>query len=143
MDEATRQKVGRLFHDRWERLGLDALLPEERDHVLLWSLHAEFTSGGLDQFLSNSSGDLAVETVAECERHGMAATADVLRRALNALPGGWCAEREERNRRLGEVPEELITDLNREYDASIASAPSNDSLGESILAAYRREGLVA
>ena len=143
MEESLRQQVGRLFHERWKQLGFDGLLPEERDHVFLWSLHAEFTSGGLHQFLYNSSGDHAVETVAACERHGMAATAGVLRRALEALPGGWCAERWERNRKLQDVPEELLTALNREYDASIASAPRSNSLADSILAAYRREGLLS
>jgi hypothetical protein len=142
VDEALRQQVGKLFHERWARLGLERLLPEERDHVLLWSLHAECTSGGLEQFLYNSAGDHAGETVAALERHGMGRTGEVLRFALELLPGGWCAERNERCRRLENVREEDLRALDREYDASIASEPRNDSLGESIVAAYRREGLL-
>jgi hypothetical protein len=143
VDEALRQEVGKLFHERWGRLGLEGLLRAERDHVLLWSLHAECTSGGLHQYLYNSGGDHAEETVAALNRHGMSRTGEVLRYALELLPGGWCADREEGIRRLEGVRDADLRALDDEYDASIAAEPPSDSLAESILAAYRREGLIA
>jgi len=142
VDEALRQQVGKMFHERWGRLGFEGLLPEERDHVLLWSLHAECTSGGLHQYLYNSSGDYAHETVATLERHGMSLTGEVLQVILELLPGGWCAERDERCRRLESIRDVDLSALD-EYVASLRSVPPNDSLGAAILAAYRREGLLA
>jgi len=143
VDEALKQQVGKLFYERWGRLGFDGLLPEERDHVLLWSLHAECTSGGLHQFLLNSSGDHAPETVEALARHGMSQTGEVLSFALELLPGGWCAERQERCRRLKAASHDDYIALDSDYDASMESMTSNDSLSEAILAAYKREGLVA
>lgn len=141
--EALRQQVGKLFHERWGRLGFEGLLPEERDHVLLWSLHAECTSGGLHQFLYNSSGDHARETLASLERHGMSRIGEVLQMTLELLPGGWCAERDERCHKLERVLAVDLCALDSEYDASLALVPPNDSLGQFILAAYQREGLLA
>lgn len=73
----------------------------------------------------------------------MSQTANVLKLAMELLPGGWCAERDERCRRLDLVREADLSALDVEYEASIASMPADDSLGEAILLAYRREGIVA
>lgn len=150
MDETLRQQVGALFHDRWEQLGVAGLLPPERDYVLLWVLHAEASNGGLDLYLSNSSGDDALDTLAALERYGQHDMAAALRSALDALPGGWCADRAERQRRLAAVPDRWdVFDLLSEefYRAEEAEAgrppPADGGVVGAILAAYRREGLVA
>lgn len=144
LDETLRQRIGKLFHERWGRLGLNGLLPEERDHVLLWELHMEVTDGGLDQYLGNSSGDHAEETVRALERAGLASLAGVLRRTLAAVPGGWCVERVERCRRVAAMPDrwDVFGALSDAYHQAVAAEPPSDSLAESILAAYRREGLI-
>ncbi len=144
LDETLRQRIGKLFHERWGRLGLNGLLPEERDHVLLWELHMEVTDGGLDQYLGNSSGDHAEETVRALERAGLASLAGVLRRTLAALPDGWCMDRVERCRRVATLPHrwDVVGALTEEYYQAVATEPPSDSLAESILAAYRREGLI-
>lgn len=145
MDEELRGRVGALFHERWRRLGLEALLPEERDHVLLWELHVEVGNGGLDQYLSNGSGDHAEETVEALVRVGLAVAAEIVRRAMDALPGGWCSDREERGRRIAATPDRWATfrSLTDRYHEAIASEPAGDGLAESVLAAYRREGLLS
>lgn len=150
MDEAVRQQVGALFHERWGRLGVDGLLPPERDYVLLWVLHAEVGNGGMDQYLSNSSGDYAAATVEALERYGQRDMAAALRLALDALPGGWCADRAERQRRLAAVPGrwDVFGVLTEEYyraeDAEADRPPPADGgVAGAILAAYRREGLMA
>jgi hypothetical protein len=144
VDQALRQRVGKLFHERWGRLGLDGLLPEERDHVLLWELHTEANNGGLDQYLCNSSGDHAAVAVAALDRAGLASLAGVLRRTLAALPAGWCADRSERCRRVAAVPDRWGTlgALTDQYHQAIASEAASDNIAECILAAYRREGLI-
>ncbi len=150
MDEAIRQQLGAIFHERWGRLGVDGLLPPERDYVLLWVLHAEVGNGGMDQYLSNSSGDYAADTVAALERYGQQDMAVALRLALEVLPGGWCAERVERQRRLAAVPDrwDLFAVLTEEYYLAEAtevdrSPPADGGVAGAILAAYVREGLMA
>jgi hypothetical protein len=149
VDEALRQRVGQLFHQRWGQLGVDGLLPPERDYVLLWVLYAEVGNGGFDQYLSNSSGDYAAETVAALERYGYRDQAAALRLALDLLPGGWCADRAERQRRLGAVPGrwDVYDLLSEEYQWALGSdakrePPAEGEVDEAILAAYQREGLL-
>lgn len=144
MDETLRQLVGQMFHERWGRLGPGGLLREERDHVLLWCLHAEVQNGGMEQYLTNSSGDNALETIDALERASMPLVADVLRRALAAMPNGWDADRDIRIGRVLDTPNrnEVWNLLSFEYDDAIAAEPPTDALAEAILAAYRREGLI-
>ena len=48
---------------RWRRHGYDALLPEERDYLLVWWLEAEASNGSLHQYFDNSTGDAALDTL--------------------------------------------------------------------------------
>ncbi len=144
MDAGLREQIGALFHQRWERSGLEGLLPEERAHVLLWELYAEVTSGGLDQYLCNSSGDHAQDVVEVLGRFGLARLAEVLRRTLAVLPDGWCADRTQRCRRVAAVVDRrnVLAALTEEFHDSLAAEPLSDNLAEAILAAYQCEGLL-
>ena len=149
MDEALWQQLGALFHERWGRLGVGGLLPPERDYVLLWVLHAEVGNGGMDQYLTNSSGDYAADTVESLERYGQRDMAAALRLALEALPGGWCADRAERQRRVAAVPDRwhVFAVLTEEYyQAEAAEAdrpsPADGGVAGAILVSYRRDGLM-
>ncbi len=150
MNETLRQRVSELFHERWEQLGVDGLLPPERDYVLMWSLHTEVSNGGLDQYLFNSSGDLAADTLNALERCGYRDMAAALWLALDVLPGGWCEDRAERQQRLAAVPDrwDLFGAITEEYyQAEEATAnqpsPTDGGLIGAILVAYRAEGLLA
>jgi Domain of unknown function (DUF4375) len=143
MDEELRRRIGALLHERRERLGVEHLLREERDYVLLAALNAEVSSGTFDQYLFNSSGDDAMEALAALERLGSTKLHDILRRVLDALPGGWCRDRSERWERMEGVSEDTIRELTDEYyDAIVSEAAAGDRAVERIRLAYQREGLL-
>jgi hypothetical protein len=100
-----RTLLSEVLHERWQRLEFEALLPEERDLILLWELHVEVSNGTFDQYICNSSGDHALEAVDTLRRIGLKTVLDILLRVLDALPGGWCFDRDERNRRVATVPD--------------------------------------
>jgi Domain of unknown function (DUF4375) len=145
MDEALRQRAGTLLQERWGQLGVEGLLPEERAYVLLWELHAEVSNGTFDQYLGNSSGDHAEEVLATLARLGSVRLAGILRRVLGALPGGWCADQDEREERVAAVPNrwDVFRELTDEYYAAIeAEAAVGERAIEEVAAAYQREGLL-
>jgi hypothetical protein len=145
MDETQRQRAGALLNERWERLGLEGLLPEEQDYLLLWELNAEVSGGTFAAYLGNEAGDRAQQTLAALERLGSPGVSGILRRVLELLPGGWCADQDERARRLSRVPDryQQIRKLTDEYYDAV---PLEEAVGEraieQIQAAYQREGLL-
>jgi hypothetical protein len=146
MDEVLRRRIGELLHQRWERLGVDQLLSEERDYILLWELYAEVSNGTFDQYLCNSSGDHAPEAMAALERLNSVQLLGILRRVLEMLPGGWCADRDERNDRVAAVPGrwEIFRGLTDEYYESLVSeAAVGERAVERLHAIYQREGFLA
>lgn len=135
----------KLFNERWERLGFDGLLAEERDYILIWELHAEVSNGSFDQYLSNSSGDHALHAVDVLRRVGSESIVSILAQVLASLPGGWCADRKERNRRLSAMPNrwEVLRALTDAYYATIDSESKHYRLVENIYTAYLRDRLLA
>jgi hypothetical protein len=134
-----------MLHERWQRLEVEALLPEERDLILLWELHVEVSNGTFDQYLCNSSGDHALEAVDTLRRIGLKTVLDILLQVLDALPGGWCPEREERNRRVASVPDrfEVFRTLTDAYHEAIETEAENSRLMDNLERAYVRERLLA
>ena len=98
-------------------MGFGGLLPVEQDHVLVWLLDAEVQNGTIDQYLTNSSGNDALETIDALERMESGPVADILRRSLELLPGGWCKDQEERCRRVAMIPDRwnALRSLTEEY----------------------------
>jgi hypothetical protein len=142
---ARLTRLKEIFHERWQRLGFDALLPEERDHVLLWELHAEVSNGTFDQYLYNTSGDHALEAVETLRRTGPKTVLDILLRVLDALPDGWCADRCERIRRLASMSDrvEVLRSLTDQYYDALETQPEDTRLIDNIESAYVRAGLIS
>ena len=146
MDEAIRERVGAVLEERWGRLGVGGLLPEERDYILLWELNAEVSSGTFDQYLCNSSGGNAPAAVAALERLGSVRLLGILRRVLELLPGGWCADQDQRAARVAAIPgrRDVLRALTDDYyEAIVAETPVGERAVERLYLAYLREGLLA
>lgn len=149
-EEIARQDplehVRMVFEERWEKLGYDALLPEERDHLHLWWLNAEVNNGGFEQYLMNSTGDNAPDALESLARLGAAETHRVLADVISLVGASYPADRAERQKRINEVRAEnpenwkrRISELSDEYyecDESLQEPASR-----AMLAAYRREGV--
>ena len=86
MDHA---KVMNSCDDKFRRVGLAKLAPAERVvHLVSWA-NFEIENGGLSQFLWNSSGEHATETVEALEQVGAHQAAATLVEAIALLgPGG-------------------------------------------------------
>lgn len=117
--ETEFQRIKDFLFARWEQHGIEGLLPEERDYILFWALDAEVSNGTLHQYLSNSSGDAASETVDALKRIGYVQIANTLEMAMEALPGGWCAERQIRNRRLSQIEDNRFETLTEDYHRAV------------------------
>lgn len=92
---------------RVQRDGIDSLAQYERDYLAVWELHAEASSGSLDQYFANSSGDHAIEALQALHTIGAARAADVLQRALDLFgPAGYSPDVQIRNSRLNAIPDE-------------------------------------
>lgn len=59
-----------------------------RDFLLCVLFEGEVANGGISQFLSNSSGDMAEETVSAIEKIGESETATMLRKVFQCFPNG-------------------------------------------------------
>lgn len=108
------------LEDRWKRQGFDALLPEERDFILVWWLEAEASNGTLHQYFSNSTGDSAVDTLGALDRIGAQCAANVLRDALKLFgEGPYPTDRTRRNKALDSLPTDAFSNLtDRLFDES-------------------------
>lgn len=140
----TFDDVRDLLETRWERLGYDRLLAEERDYLLVWWLQAEASNGTLHQYFSNSTGDQAEETLAALNRMGASNAHRILSKAVSAFgQAGYCADRAERNRRLALIPDQYevfqqITDELFEESEDVVSL-AIDRVGS----AYEERGVAA
>src|SRR5882724_3395229 len=85
---------------RWTESGFDGLLPFEKNHIGIFWLVGEVMNGGIEQFLWNSSGDLAKYAKASLEEIRAERTLALLEEAMALIPGGYCEDVEERRRRL-------------------------------------------
>jgi hypothetical protein len=146
MEEDLQRRLSDMLKDRWAELGFDQLLPEKRDGILLWELGTEINSGTFDQYLTNSSGNHAEEAIAALERLGARELASLVRRVLDTLPGGWCADRFARWDRVEAIPGrwEVLKVLTYEwYRSGQELAAAGDRSLSRLHAAYLRVGLVA
>lgn len=145
MDVTLRHQIDELFRTRWTDLGFDGLLLEEQDCVLLWELGTEVNSGTFDQYLTNSAGDHAELAIAALERLGALELADIVRRVVNTLPGGWCIDRRQRWDRVDAIPDrwEVLQALTNEwYRVGALLEAAGTASQTRLLAAYRDAGLI-
>ena len=144
MDDEILLQVGSLLNERCQR-GVQNLLPEELDYILLWELNAEIEDGTLDRYLCNSCGDRALDVIGALERLGSVQMVNVLKRALALLPGGWCIELDQRRLRVQAVPNfsSQYRALTQDYYNALNS---EDVVSERMMAriaeAYQRNGLL-
>jgi hypothetical protein len=108
------------LEDRWKRLGFDALLPEERDFILVWWLEAEASNGTLHQYFSNSTGDTAIDALGALDRIGAQCAAKVLCDALKLFGDGpYPTDRTRRNKTLDSLSTDAFSHLtDRLFDES-------------------------
>jgi hypothetical protein len=133
-----------LLEARWERLGYDRLLAEERDYLLVWWLQAEASNGTLHQYFSNSTGDQAEEALAALKRMGANNAHRILSKAVAAFgQAGYCSDRAERNRRLELIPDqyEVFQQITNELfdDSEDVASLAIDRVGS----AYEERGIAA
>jgi hypothetical protein len=69
-------------------LGRDGLAHADRVFVAIWDLEAQVNDGGFHQWLFNSTGDRAVETVAALREVGASDAAALCERVFALLPAG-------------------------------------------------------
>ncbi|MFO1066098.1 MAG: DUF4375 domain-containing protein [Pirellulales bacterium] len=100
------------LEDRWKRFGYDALLPEERDFILVWWLEAEASNGTLHQYFSNSTGDSAIDALAALDRMGAQNAANILRGAMQLFgEGPYPTDQTQRNKTLTSLSIDAFTTL--------------------------------
>jgi len=144
MDEEMLLKVGSVLNQRCSS-GVQNLLQEELDYILLWELNSEVNDGTFDQYLCNSSGDRAVEVVEVLERLGSVELVGVLRRVLSLLPGGWCIDQNERSVRVASVPNGSAQ-FHALTEAYYAALEAEDTVSVRMISrihdAYKRQGIL-
>jgi hypothetical protein len=75
-----------VFRDSPRRACLECLNPAARTIYLVVRFDGEVVNGGFGQFLDNSSGDHATETLEALRRVGAELSAELLEKALTAFP---------------------------------------------------------
>lgn len=79
-----------------------------REFLLCVLFEDEINNGGISQFLSNSSGDMAEETISALEKIGEPEIAKLLREALKCLPNGTAPkDRDARNDLMDQFDEKV------------------------------------
>ena len=124
-DTAFAIALSNLVFPRWDRDGFDSLTPAEQVIYCVDALEREVNNGGFLQFFDNSSGDTSFQTVSALEAIGAQQAANIVRRAIEAFPGGKpSADREERVAQLNEFGE-VIEDVWLEIDQEFYAYPDN------------------
>ncbi len=92
-------------HDRWRELGFDNLLPEEKDYIMIWWLHAEVNNGSFHQYFSNETGDHALQALDGLKKCGATVGARLLQEAMDLFQpyGGYTRDWDVRNDRLAQL----------------------------------------
>ena len=133
-----------MIETRWKRYGYDALLPEERDYVLVWWLQAEASNGSLHQYFYNSTGDAAFETLDALHRINAPNAASVLSDSIATVSDGdYPTDRLKRQAALNAMPDSYhtfgtLTDRLFEESEDVTSL-AIDRVGD----AYTRENITA
>lgn len=90
------------------------LSPQEQVLVAIWELESEVNNGGFDQYLSNSSGDIAKHAPPSLEAIGATKMAEIVRAVLNVFgPAGPAAERDIRQEQLADLSPSALESLER------------------------------
>ena len=96
----------------WDPFTLDA--GNVRDFLLCVLFEGEVANGGISQFLFNSSGDMAEETVLALEKIGEPETATLLREVLQRFPNGVAPkDRDARNDFLEQFDEKVEEEFDK------------------------------
>lgn len=91
---------------RLAEVGIEGLSFPQRVLVCVWALLGEVGNGGLDQWLFNSSGDWARQTLDSLKALGANDAAALVRRAMAVFPGGVPSpELAERRLQMGALSE--------------------------------------
>lgn len=90
---------------------VEKLSEAEMVFYLTVELEGEVMNGGFGQFFDNSSGNFANETEAALRRIGAEKTADIYKKALDALGGELPRDRKERWKALEERETEAVSAL--------------------------------
>ena len=98
--------VEKRVHERWKRLGYDALLAEEQGYIAAWWLVADVNNGGFHQYLTNNTADGALIALEALQQAGATETHQILEQALTLLNavGGYSANRSTREARIDTLP---------------------------------------
>ncbi len=105
---------------------VEKLSEAEMVFYLTVELEGEVINGGFGQFFDNSSGNFANETEAALRRIGAEKTADIYKKALDALGGELPRDRKERWKALEERETEAVSNLLAECDGEFYK--ENDDL---------------
>ena len=87
-----------------------------RDFLLCVLFEGEVANGGISQFLSNSSGDMAEETVLAIEKIGEPETATMLREVLQCFPNGVVPKDRDARNGLMEQFDEKVEEAFDKFD---------------------------
>jgi Domain of unknown function (DUF4375) len=85
---------------------------------LLYAAHfaqSEICNGGFKQLFGNSTGVLSQEAVEGFQLIGMNRTAALVAAAMEALGSPFPRDRNERQRRLKDIPKDLLNQLDRKF----------------------------
>jgi Domain of unknown function (DUF4375) len=94
----AREVTWHALEARWEKLTFDGLKVEEKETIALFWLEGEVMNGGLIQFFSNSSGDLAPLAASALTRLGAHRSLELLKTAMSKLcPAGYAEDRKVRH----------------------------------------------
>ncbi len=89
--------VDAVYRDSPRQAHPERLSPAARTLFYVGCFESELINGGMSQFFSNSAGNRTYATLAALEKIGAAVSADLLRRATAAFPGGAVpADRQQR-----------------------------------------------
>jgi hypothetical protein len=83
--------------------------------VALGDLRSELNNGGFDQYFFNSAGDHATTAVDAARIAGQESLADLVSRAMEALPGGYSPDRDRRQGALEDLDPDALAVLDDEY----------------------------
>lgn len=105
---------------RFWHVDYDKLTIPEQVFLLIWELESEVNNGGFHQYFYNSSGALAPNVVSALKALGAEDTADIAKRALNAVDNAitsWSDDAVRRTsvNRLSSAARQILENLDQEY----------------------------
>lgn len=110
MDNSTEMLIELSYglSDKINRSGFESLSHAEKVMNSVYWLESEINNGGFEQYYFNSSGNYAVDTPTSLENIGANRTAEIVREANDAFPGGLPPRnRDERIALLNQVTDDI------------------------------------